>query len=48
MRQALSGMLWSKQYFGYEVGRWLKEHGIDPVRPVGKRNAERGLVPHGE
>ena len=30
MRQALAGMLWSKQYFYYDVGRWLKEHGIQP------------------
>ncbi len=30
MRQALAGMLWSKQYFFYDVGRWLKDHGIQP------------------
>jgi hypothetical protein len=28
MRQALAGMLWSKQYFGYDVQQWLMEHGI--------------------
>jgi len=27
MRQALAGMLWSKQYYGYDVDRWLTEHG---------------------
>ena len=27
MRQALAGMLWSKQYYGYDVDRWLAEHG---------------------
>ncbi|MDN7024355.1 glucosidase [Methanoculleus sp. FWC-SCC1] len=27
MRQALAGMLWSKQYYLYEVDRWLEEHG---------------------
>jgi hypothetical protein len=32
MRQALAGMLWSKQFFNYDVGRWLKEHGIQPNR----------------
>ncbi len=26
MRQALAGMLWSKQYFYYDVDKWLKEH----------------------
>ena len=30
MRQALAGMLWSKQFFYYDVTRWLKEHGIQP------------------
>ena len=32
MRQALAGMLWSKQYFLFDVDKWLKEHGIDPFR----------------
>jgi hypothetical protein len=31
MRQALSGMLWSKQYFGFNVYEWLVEHGVDSV-----------------
>ncbi len=29
-RQALAGMLWSKQYFYYDLDQWLKEHGITP------------------
>jgi hypothetical protein len=33
MRQALSGMLWTKQYFGFDVDKWLEEHGIDPMNP---------------
>jgi Glycosyl hydrolase family 63 C-terminal domain len=42
MRQALAGMLWGKQYFGLEVDKWLKEHGVDPMRPHPKhiRNSE--------
>ena len=32
MRQALAGMLWSKQFFFYDVGRWLKDHGIQPYK----------------
>ena len=32
MRQAIAGMLWSKQYFNYDVAKWLKEHGIDPAK----------------
>ena len=31
MRQALSGMLWSKQYFCFDVNKWLVEHGADPM-----------------
>ncbi len=31
MRQALAGMLWTKQYFGFEVDKWLEEHGVDPT-----------------
>ncbi|MGA7409460.1 MAG: glucosidase, partial [Bryobacteraceae bacterium] len=42
MRQALAGMLWSKQYFGFDIDKWLEEHGIDPMRPGNKhmRNME--------
>jgi hypothetical protein len=42
MRQALAGMLWSKQYFGFDLDKWLTEHGTDPMRPSGKevRNKE--------
>ncbi len=30
MRQALAGMLWSKQYYHYDVDKWLEERG--PIR----------------
>jgi Glycosyl hydrolase family 63 C-terminal domain len=42
MRQALAGMLWSKQYFGFEVDKWLAEHGVNPISPGGTqtRNSE--------
>jgi hypothetical protein len=42
MRQALAGMLWSKQFFYYDIGQWLDEHGIDPYAPRGTsvRNAQ--------
>jgi len=36
MRQALAGMLWSKQYFFFDVDKWLQEHGVDAIKP-GKR-----------
>ena len=32
MRQALAGMLWSKQFFNYDVAKWLRQHGVDPSR----------------
>jgi len=32
MRQALAGMLWSKQFYNYDVDRWLTERGADPAR----------------
>jgi len=42
MRQALAGMLWSKQYFFLDVDKWLEEHGIDPLKAGGRfmRNRE--------
>lgn len=27
MRQAMAGMLWSKQYYYFDIERWLEEHG---------------------
>jgi Mannosylglycerate hydrolase MGH1-like glycoside hydrolase domain len=42
-RQALAGMLWSKQYYYFDLEAWLMEHGSHPllgsVRP-GVRNTE--------
>jgi hypothetical protein len=40
VRQALAGMLWSKQYFGYDVELWLTEHGVDPLDAGGLRNGD--------
>ncbi len=43
MRQALAGMLWSKQYYEYDVHEWLGEHGVNPwsvhAQNAGVRNA---------
>jgi hypothetical protein len=30
-RQALAGMLWSKQYYYFDLDRWLEEHHADPL-----------------
>jgi hypothetical protein len=35
MRQALAGMLWSKQFYYYDVDKWLDEHGAEPFDAKG-------------
>jgi len=42
MRQALAGMLWSKQYYFLEADKWLAEHGVDPTQTPTRqvRNSE--------
>jgi hypothetical protein len=40
-RQACAGMLWSKQFYHYDVDKWLEERGSDPFKPehkTGPRN----------
>ena len=36
MRQALAGMMWSKQFYYLDVNRWLEERGSDPFSPTRK------------
>ena len=38
-RQALAGMLWSKQFYGYDVRRWLQG---DPLQPDPPRERREG------
>jgi hypothetical protein len=41
-RQALAGMLWTKQYYYFDVDQWLKEHGATApaaAQRMGIRNA---------
>jgi hypothetical protein len=43
MRQALAGMLWTKQFYNYDLDTWLAEHGAEPFKPVRRalpRNAQ--------
>ena len=35
MRQALAGMLWSKQHYYFDLDRWLDEHHVHPLRDSG-------------
>ena len=41
-RQALAGMLWSKQYYYYDLDQWLQEHKSHPLLESarGSRNTE--------
>jgi hypothetical protein len=42
IRQAIAGMLWSKQYYYFDLDEWLREHGWLPGRPSSRnplRNA---------
>jgi hypothetical protein len=41
IRQSYSGMLWSKQYFYYDLNTWLREHNIGPTSPPEARRAVR-------
>jgi len=42
-RQALAGMLWTKQYYFFDVDEWLLEHGVHPMSsdsPADARNVD--------
>ena len=30
-RQAMAGMLWSKQFYNYDITPWLQQRGVDPL-----------------
>ena len=46
MRQALAGMMWSKQYYYFDVNRWLEERGSDPFSPSSKPAPRNGQWHH--
>ncbi len=41
MRQALAGMLWSKQYYFFDVNIWLKEHYAHPLHSHNRESRNR-------
>jgi hypothetical protein len=43
MRQALAGLLWGKQYYEYDVHRWLHEHGVNPWDPNAPSSSLRNV-----
>ncbi|HEX5168747.1 MAG TPA: glucosidase [Cyclobacteriaceae bacterium] len=46
MRQALAGMLWSKQYYYYDINKWLNEHGVNPFKRSSKAATRNGEWHH--
>lgn len=46
MRQALAGMLWSKQFYHYDVDKWLEERGSDPFKASRKQAPRNDLWHH--
>jgi hypothetical protein len=46
MRQALAGMLWSKQFYYYDVDRWLEERGSGPFNATRKAAPRNDLWHH--
>ena len=40
LRQALAGMMWSKQFYYYDLNRWLSERGSNPYQ-VNRRSGPR-------
>ena len=41
MRQALAGMMWTKQYFYYDVDQWLRERNVTPWTPAADKKHVR-------
>lgn len=46
MRQALAGMLWTKQFYHYDVDKWLEERGSDPFKASRKMAPRNDLWHH--
>src|SRR5215469_2181194 len=45
-RQALAGMLWSKQYYYFDLDRWLQEHDAHPLIGSHKRSVRNAEWSH--
>ena len=41
MRQALAGMLWSKQFYYFDADQWLEEHHAHPLQPNSRYSRNR-------
>ena len=36
-RQLMAGMLWSKQFYNYNIAPWLQQRGIDPLASISEQ-----------
>ncbi|MEA3410762.1 MAG: glucosidase [Pseudomonadota bacterium] len=45
-RQALAGLIWSKQYYHYHVYRWLEGDPTQPAPPTGRRHGRNHQWAH--
>jgi hypothetical protein len=45
-RQAIAGMMWSKQFYLYDIDKWLGERGSDPSHPSSKPSPRNGEWQH--
>ena len=48
MRQAIAGMLWSKQFFFFDGDNWLDEHNSNPLHSGYKNATKLGMVSYAE
>ena len=48
MRQALAGMLWTKQYYFLDADKWLEDRSAHPLHGGQRVCAEQRMVPHAE
>ena len=46
MRQSLAGMLWSKQYYNFDVAEWLQENGADVITGTGGEHLRNAAWQH--
>ncbi|HEV8065105.1 MAG TPA: hypothetical protein VGP46_09745, partial [Acidimicrobiales bacterium] len=46
MRQAFAGMLWSKQFFHYDVSRWLEGDPTEPAPPASRLQGRNSRWTH--
>ncbi len=45
-RQALAGLIWSKQFYYYDVPEWLRGDPAQPAPPADRRRGRNGEWPH--